>query len=50
MQQLLKKNLALCKPVRIKVDFAAVAEEKMAIFIARRGKKLQKKLGKKLIL
>ena len=38
MQQLLKKNLALCKPVRIKVDFAAVAEEKMAIFIASRKK------------
>ena len=47
---MLKKKLALCIAVRRKVDFAAVAEEKMAIFIARRGKKLQKKLGKKLIL
>ena len=38
MQQLLKKKLALCITVRRKVNFAAVAKEKMSIFIASRKK------------
>ena len=51
MQQLLKKKLTLCKTVRRKVDFAAVAKEKMAIFIASRKKlNLQQLLRKKIVM
>ena len=51
MQQLLKKKLALCRKVRRKVDFAAVAKEKMATFIESRKKlNSQQFLRKKIVM
>ena len=51
MLQLLKKKLALCITVKRKVDFAAVAKEKMAIFIASRKRlNLQQLLRNKIVL